>query len=182
MLEHKYPAGMSFAANGIRPFEFSEIKKFPTRSTVHYNPAETESVETQIAQFLSATRDIDLRRQKTKMRFDCKGKNKRKKSLRPKEWLRVSESLGPTGVLNLLYRKRIKANYQEIDTLQSDVIDSKTVISSLGRILCALNFVHEAFIAKAVGLEEYRKLVNGTKHRGAAVERVSLIENVLGAS
>lgn len=182
MREGKYPARMSFLADGLKPFDFVQIAKFPAPSTLHYNEADGESVQTQIAQFLSATRSLDLKKHKVKVRFECKRKSKRKKSISRQEWLKVSQSLGPTSVFNLLYRKRIKANYQEIGTLQSEEINGDELIAKLGRMVAALNFVNEAFIAKAIGMQGYCALVGGSKHKAAAVRRVPLIKHVLRGS
>src|SRR5207249_1408629 len=100
---------------------------------------------TQIGQFLSATRKIDLKNRKKKTQFDYvdsktkETKKKKKKRLTNQDWLLVSKNLGPTSIFDLLYRKRIQANYQAIDSLLSQAIDGNALIQSLGQVVNALN-------------------------------------------
>src|SRR5690606_1551068 len=81
------------------------------------------------------------------------------KRLNAEQWARVSGKLGYTSLMSLLYRKRIKANYRDIDTIAFAGIDALTVHSSLIHVVTATNFVHEAFVAAALGKDRYAALV-----------------------
>jgi hypothetical protein len=77
-----------------------------------------------------------------------------------------SDRIGFTNLLSLLYRKRIKANYQDIETLVSPDIDAEEIYGHLKIIVGACNLVHEAFICKALGKDKYRELVEAFSRDG----------------
>lgn len=56
---------------------------------------------------------------------------------------------------------RIKANYRDIESFINADIDFKSFHTSLGELIYYLNFVHEAYIVKAIGIKEYEKILNG---------------------
>ena len=60
----------------------------------------------------------------------------------------------------MLYRLRIKANYRDIESFINADIDFKSFHSSLGELIYYLNFIHEGYIAKAIGIEKYEKILN----------------------
>jgi hypothetical protein len=62
--------------------------------------------------------------------------------------------------MDLLYRKRIKANYQDIDTFSSIHFKGHEVLSNLGIIVNRLNLINEAYIAKAIGIGKYQEMLN----------------------
>jgi hypothetical protein len=126
----QYPPCLSFTATGVRPITFDGTAKAPASSTLAFNPADTQSVNTQICQFLKATRERDLQERKKSITFRAKS-GKRKRNLTEAEWNKVSESLGRTSLLSLLHRKRIKSNYQEIDTFLNPNIDATTLFGDL---------------------------------------------------
>ncbi len=135
-------------------------------------------MNTQICQFLKATREKDLRERKRSMTFKAKS-GKRKKNLTEMEWTKVSDSLGRTSVLSLLYRKRIKSNYQEIDTFLNPNINATTLFRDLVHVVSCLNLTHELTIAHAIGMSTYRRLQsrlpsipNFLEQRTAALEEM----------
>ena len=147
----KYPERLRFTARGGKPIHFVGITKTKTPSTLTFDPKDAALVETQICQFLKATRERDLNERKKSAAFKTKS-GKKKKSLASEEW-RVSDALGPTSLLSLLYRKRIKSNYQEIETLVSPQIEAKPLFDDLIHVVSCLNLVNEVFVGKACGIE-----------------------------
>lgn len=152
----EYPPLMSFAANATKKnVVFHGIQKpIIGRSTIHFDPGDSESVDKHVCQFLKSTRERSLEEKKHEMKFRTK-RGTPKKNLAEEEWARVSERLGPTSVLSLLYRKRIKAHYRDIDTFADANVDAAQIHRSLVHVVDCLNLVHEAIIAAAAGLDSY---------------------------
>ena len=61
--------------------------------------------------------------------------------------------------MHLLYRLRIKANYRDIDSFLNADINFQMFHESLTGIVSYLNFVHEAYIAKAIGIDRYTSII-----------------------
>jgi hypothetical protein len=119
-----------------------------------YRDSDENNLRCHIASFLKATREKNLKekREHIKEQFKTK-KGKTKKKLDPSDWEKVSKSLGQTSFLCLLYRKRIKANYQDIDTFLSESIDALDVTNSIISLVNTLNFTNELIIRHTIGAE-----------------------------
>ena len=152
----KYPQSVSFFASGHRPCVFSGVKRDSRFSTLS-KPCNAEEADKMIACFLSGTRKQDLEEKKKDLKLVTKS-GKRKRAFRSDDWSQVAERLGRTSLLSLLYRKRIKANYRDIDTFLSPKIDGTGIFSSLQQIVNSLNLIHEAMIARMTGVDEFEKL------------------------
>jgi len=159
-----YPPSISFLAiGGGKDIHFIGIEKSTESSSLAYNPNEPTSVNTKICQFLKSTRELNLqefrKRKKDKIgnRFKTKA-GKPKMKLSQSDWEEIGKWIGATSILNLLYRKRIKANYMEIDTLLTKQIDAHDLYSCLIHIVSYCNFIHEAFIRSALGKTEFEAL------------------------
>ena len=50
--QSKFPKTVSFYAKNVNPIEFVNITKYPTESSLYFDPSSDESIETQICQFL----------------------------------------------------------------------------------------------------------------------------------
>jgi hypothetical protein len=155
----KYPKSLSFLASGPRPCVFSGVRHDATFSTLT-KPTDAETADKMIACFLSGTRKQDLEEKKKDLKLVTKA-GKRKRAFSGEDWSQVSERLGRTSILSLLYRKRIKANYRDIDTFLSPKIDGAGIFCSLEQIVDSINLIHEAIIAKTVSMKEYAKLQSG---------------------
>lgn len=164
----RYPAAMSCIAEGGKQRTYRELCCTSLPTTLHFDPAVVETVDGQIAQFLSATRRIDLRTRKGEMRLRTR-KGKTKKALSATDWTQVGSSLGATSILSLLYRKRLQANYRSIETLLHAEVDADSLYRNLIRVTGALNFTHEVLITRALGkshiLAAIQKLPPETKAR-----------------
>jgi hypothetical protein len=110
-----------------------------------------------VAEFLAATRKVQLEDSKFNVQTPSRS-GKKKVSYKIDEWRKVSESIGPTTLMNILYRKRIKGNYAEIDLFQFEGFRSKDIYSALLYVVSCLNFVHEAYIYKALGDKNFSYL------------------------
>jgi hypothetical protein len=142
-----------------------------------YDPAVPDAVEGQVAQFLCATRRIDLDEKKGDIKIQNKG-GTRRKAFRPEDWAKVSAALGYTSIFSLLYRKRIKANYRDIDTFLHEELDAEALSLDLLNIVSTLNFVHEVFIAQAAGVDVIRTALEslpGGRKQGPHV-RVAVVD------
>lgn len=159
MSQKKYPYALSFLCNGADCKEFINIAKTELPSTIYFTP-KPEIVDSQVCQFLSATRKIDLRERKYKTIIKTKN-NTTKKNYNSEDWSRVSNNLGYTNILSLLYRKRIKANYHDIDTLLSPSLNAKVAYNNLIHIVEMMNIVHEAFLIKGIGEKNFYKFIDG---------------------
>lgn len=172
----KYPASISFHATGNEPMQFVGVGHDGNFSVLT-KPNNQHTAEKHIACFLSGTRKHDLKEKKKDLKLKTvTGKNKT--HFTDADWQQVSEKLGHTSIVSLLYRKRIKSNYREIDTFLSSKIDGKNLFASLRHIVKCVNLIHEAQIAKAIGKCDYNKLVDSvpSKDFHFAVARHGLIE------
>lgn len=148
----KYPAAVSFAASGARPQVLHGLSCGELRSSIHFDPEDRGTVDGQIAQFLRATREIDLKEKKATTRLTTK-RGTRRRAFGVADWKLVSHGLGPTSLLSLLYRKRIKANYRDIDTFLHEDLEPVDLYGALVQTVGALAFIHEGLIAKALGFD-----------------------------
>lgn len=141
-----YPQTVACTASGAKPIVFQNLSPCELDTSLTFSPDSPQLVDAQVAQFLRATRDLDLREKKGDLRI-LTARGARKKSFNASDWSTVATALGPTSVLGLLYRKRIKANYRDIDSFLHEEIDAEAIYRNLLRIVGALNFVHEVYLA-----------------------------------
>lgn len=165
MKSRRYPEILSFLCDGGKADVYINITRSHIPSTLYFQKNEPQSVDTQICQFLHATRIIDLAERKKNIRiFTAAGKKKTHFS--SSDWETVSRSLGFTSVLSLLYRKRRKANYDDIDTFLSNQLDPYRLYSDLTHIVSMLNLCHETFIASIVGRKTYLAIARRAYDKG----------------
>lgn len=127
--------------------------------------ASEEEAQRQIGQFLRTThrqRALQVRYQVqsnplTALRSQKTGKML--KRFEEKHWQQLRWRIGYTTIFNLLSRLRISANHREIERFVEADIDMKLFHESLLGIVRYLNFVHEAYVAKAVGIETFQQWV-----------------------
>lgn len=175
--EGKYPDFLSFYANGgMYQISQSGVSRSSGGSTVEYIPGDECSMQTQIYQFLNATRQKDLKTRKEDVkRYTLRGK--RKESFNREDWEIVSDRLGPTNILSLLYRKRIKFNYDSIASIFSGDLDAKAIYESLQFLVSKINLVHEAYIYKILGSAEYNAIIRSNARPEFVNDRLEIIQN-----
>lgn len=186
-VQGKYPKTISFHCKGTKKNpEFVHIKKYPSSTSLELDHHSKESCETQICQFLNSTRQILLDEKRNnknvaKTFTTGKGKNKKpKKKLSESEWQIIANKIKETNILHLLYRKRIKSNYREIDSFTYENLKADYIHKSLIGIVKNLNFVHEMYIYKMIGSDKYHDFYKEyTKEKELAFldQRIKKINN-----
>ena len=154
-----YPPSLSFLAQGGKSRNYLNISKGNIPNPLFFDPTNPIVIDTQICQFLNATRESDLKERKKNIRTSTVT-GKRKSHYSFADWEQVSENLGPTSVMSLLYRKRIQANYKDIEPLLSNYLDPQIAYDNIINIVSVLNMVHEAFIMKTLGYAEYKNIID----------------------
>lgn len=155
MVEKKLPQSIGICCDGIeKDYDYLNITFPDVENHMELDLDNPETIDNHICQFLRATRRLRLKEKAPQMNFRTKTGAKRK-NLEKEHWRKVSQSIGPTGILDFLYRKRIKGNYQDIETYNTPYFDGKNVLENLISIVDRLNLVNEAYIVKAMGFQEF---------------------------
>lgn len=177
------PYSISFLADGTeKNMVFKGLD--PTKdevTSINFQEDNPQSWDKQIEQFLRSTRKIELENKKSHMNLTTKAGNKRK-AYKEEHWDKVSAKLGPTGLLCLLYRKRIKSNYRDIDTFTSAGINPAPILASLQEIVNEFAKIFESFIAAGIGLDEYNKIAEsylGKQESKTLLNRLSFIDQII---
>ncbi len=180
----KFPQGISFyCCGGKTKIEYNNITKCDNISSMEYNINKPETIDNQICQFLKATREINLNDQARKNKFK-NAKGLVRKKLNPQLWEIVSNSIGNTTLLDLLYRKRIKANYLDIDTFSSAHFRGLEMSDCLSTIIDRFNFVNECYIAKAIGFGELKNMLDRhlkTVNNETVKNRLDKVQSILNS-
>ncbi|MCC5945037.1 MAG: hypothetical protein JJT94_08875 [Bernardetiaceae bacterium] len=168
LVEHKaYPEVICFYATG-------EMKNFECHNLPDYKPLtpnkvlskieNKEEVSAQIASFLCSTRKQKARQLKEEKQQHARSalknaKGEPLKSFRTEHWRIITDKMSITTIFDLLYRLRIKANYQSVDTFLNADIDFQFFYQNLYEVVAYLNFVHESYIAKSIGIRNFKAIV-----------------------
>lgn len=155
----KYPSSLAFYAEGYPPSP-AGLTLIKSENSLYFDRNDESCVETRVWQFLNATRRQSLAERKETAKLRTKSGRPRK-NFSKAEWTRLSDALGVTSVLSCLYRKRIKANYRDIDSFLHHELDAGLLLRDLVSVVKALNFVHECFIATAMGLPFLETAISG---------------------
>lgn len=157
----KYPQSISyFADGGKNNIAINNLVYNSTKNSIKYDSGNHEDVQRQIGQFLKSTREISLIEYREQNRKNFRTKTKQvKTNLSKDDWNNISRKIGATSLINLLYRKRIKGNYREIDTFLSESIKTKEIIEALLKIVDHLNTIHEYHILKLIGEQKFMQTI-----------------------
>lgn len=184
MAENKLPLSMCFySTGGKNNIQYVNLTKPQGVRNLELDTERPETIDNQICQFLKSTRVHKLVEKAPQFNF-LTTKRKPKKSLSYLDWKRVSDSLGHTTIMDLLYRKRIKANYDDIDTFNYSDFRGIDVLNSLCCITNRLNFVNECYVAKAIGIEQYTSILRNHLKRvknNIVAERLNTVLAVVSA-
>tara|TARA_R110002050_G_scaffold109799_4_gene221509 strand:- start:7141 stop:8115 length:975 start_codon:yes stop_codon:yes gene_type:complete len=163
-----YPDAISFYSSGLKnEFAFNGFKTFtgfPKDNSVLGKIECLEDAEIQLATFLKTTRrkNAEDKKDRLKRQNDKRFHNAKKefrKSLSKSHWDMIYSTIPITSIFNLLYRLRIKANYRDIESFINADIDFKKFHSSLGGLIYYLNFIHEAYITKTIGIDNFEAIL-----------------------
>lgn len=158
--QNKFPESISFyCTGGKKNYGYVNIVKPNDVPSMDFDTSNIKTIDNHICQFLKATREIKLDDKAPDLKFK-NGKGQRRKKLSPAMWQQVSNALGHTTIMDLLYRKRIKANYQDIDTFSSTQFKGLEVLLNLSAVVSRLNLINETYIAKAIGINNYEAMLN----------------------
>jgi hypothetical protein len=141
-------------------------------------PTKNMEVQAHIGQFLRTTRDLRAkgvrRRLQASPETALRGKNGvvlAKFSF--EHWKMLTWRIGYTTFFDLLGRLRISANHREIERFVEADIDFRLFHQSLANVVSYVNFIHESYVAKAMGLQAYRDMVAELPpHLGFVKERM----------
>lgn len=162
-----YPEALSFYATGnYKNTIIKNLEHEKSNINALTNIRTEKDSQEQISNFLKSTREQNAKnkRKRGKKNFskDPRFQNKEGKLVKRftrKHWDIIYKTIPETTVLNLLYRLRIKANYHDIQTFINADIDFEDFHSNLGSIIYYINFVHEAYIVKAIGEEIFTEIL-----------------------
>lgn len=161
-----YPDSISFSCSGdYKKYMYAKIPKYIVKNSLSVSKYDVNTADMQISQFLTSTRSklLEARKsdkQNSKNAIKSKSSNTAKKNYNSKDWQDVSKNQWDTTIMDLLYRLRIKANYEYIDSFIEAEYDVDNIIKELVQLVFNLNFVNECFIAKKIGIDKYKGIVN----------------------
>lgn len=141
----KLPKSLNVTADGGWPsVRIDGLKSnSPNFGSARLDISDFEEVKQHLISFFTTTRKIQLEDKKPDLKIRTKDGSKLKTSLNKDEWERVSAAVGKTSWLCLLYRKRIKANYRDIDAFLSRKFDTDVVLGGLVKFTDAFNLMNE---------------------------------------
>ena len=165
VVKNAYPRPVSFyAAGAYGDFNIHRLPLAGYKAGLHIASQEIDA-QAQIGQFLRTTRKqtaLGVRQQvqanpNTAIRSQKTGKPLDKWTAA--HWQQITWRLGYTTIFDLLGRLRISQSSREIERYVEADIDFKLFHSSLLSVVSYLNGIHEAYVAKALGLARYEQLV-----------------------
>ncbi|MEQ9568914.1 MAG: hypothetical protein RLN75_01885, partial [Longimicrobiales bacterium] len=154
---------------------------------IHYHPGSRRSADRKILQFLGSTREFELKSKRAGLKKQLLTKaGKPAKRLTEAHWGYVAERLPPTNLLHLLYRKRIKANYREMDAFLECDMDPSLIYQAVVRVVRCACFVNECLVARTLGADWYRSAVSGYARNSNSVfleqRSATVLEALVSAS
>lgn len=183
MIKNQLPESIGICCSGINgSFEYHNIDK-PAINTgnLELDLLDEDTIDNHVCRFLGATRKLRLEDRKGDFKFRTK-KGGYRKNFEKEHWQQVSDALGPTSIIDFLYRKRIKGNYEDIETYSCEYFNGGSVLRNLVKIVDRINLVNETYIAKAIGYNRFVTIadthldkVDNPKLR----KRLSIIESIL---
>lgn len=160
-----YPRAISFYADGhYERFHLHRMRPAKFKPGL-FPPQHLAEAEAQIGQFLFTTRKLKAKTVRARVQANPqqalrspKTGNTLQKFSRT-DWEQLTWRLGYTTIMDLLGRLRLSAGYHEIERFVHAEIDYTAFHEALCGIVYYINFVHEGYIAKAIGFKHYQVLV-----------------------
>ena len=165
VVRRAYPNTVGYYAAG--PYNDFNLHRLPLGN---YKPGlqipepETEA-QAQIGQFLRTTRKLKAQAVRRQVQSNSQTALRSPKTAKVLEkwnsshWEQITWRLGYTTIFDLLGRLRISTSNKEIERFVDAEIDVKLFHESLLGIVSYLNGIHEAYVAKAMGLQRYQALI-----------------------
>jgi len=165
VVRNAYPRPVSFyAAGSYGDFSIHRLPLAGYKAGLHIAGKEIEA-QAQIGQFLRTTRRMKAQwtRQQVQSNPNTAIRSQKTGKLLDKwtaaHWQQITWRLGYTTIFDLLGRLQISQTSREIERYVEADIDFKLFHQSLLNVVSYLNGIHETYVAKAIGLERYEKLV-----------------------
>ncbi|WP_159635695.1 hypothetical protein [Sphingobacterium composti Ten et al. 2007 non Yoo et al. 2007] len=163
-----YPKSVSFYCKGLyKEFVYVGIQNTTKQIDNFKALAKIRNLQDskdQIINMLKSTREQNAEHKRERVdKKDPKYHTKEgllTKKFTKRHWDYIYKSIPETTVLNFLYRLRIKSNYHDVETFINADIDFRAFHTYLSNIVGYLNYIHEAYICKVIGCEEYEKILN----------------------
>lgn len=153
LISRKIP-GLDYYVQGsgksITPSKLSQSKPVSNLQYLGTN----DDIDGHIASFLISTH-------KDKFNEKAKEARIREKKLRLNKQLleAIAQKSGKTTIINLLYRKRIKSNYRDIDTYLHSELDAELIFRCIITIVVGLNTLIEGYIKKRLGDKIFNEII-----------------------
>lgn len=165
IITNKYPPCTSFYCDGeLKSFNLVGLP-LQTQKNGLAGIHDATDAQSQIASFLKSTRKSKAQYHREKLQASAAAivnrKGEKLKTFKAENWKSITDKLGPTTIFDMLYRLRIKANYRDVQTFMEADIDFLKFHQYLQTVVGYLNFIHEAYMAKAIGKNRFAALVKG---------------------
>ena len=163
MVQGYYPTAVSFYASGhLLDTKLHNLPLARLSSAGLQLADRAPEAEAQIGQFLRTTRQQHARavRRALQANPETALRNRGGQVLRRfgyEHWEKLTWRIGYTTVFDLLGRLQISGDQREIRRFTDADIDFALFHASLLNLVSYLNFVHEAYVARAVGTECYQR-------------------------
>jgi len=165
VVKNAYPRPVSFYAAGTYgDFSIHRLPLAGYKAGLHIASKEIDA-QAQIGQFLRTTRKMKAQWTRQQVQANPNTAIRSQKTGKPLDkwtaahWQQITWRLGYTTIFDLLGRLRISQSSREIERYVEADIDFNLFHASLLNIVSYLNGIHETYVAKAMGLERYRQLV-----------------------
>lgn len=165
VVRNAYPRPISFyAAGSYGDFSIHRLPLAGYKPGLHIAGKEIEA-QAQIGQFLRTTRKLKAQWTRQQVQANANTAIRSQKTGKPLDkwtathWQQITWRLGYTTIFDLLGRLRISQTSREIERYVEAEIDFKLFHQSLLNIVSYLNGLHESYVAKAMGLEQYEQLI-----------------------
>lgn len=158
-----YPLPLAFYAAGH--YDQYVVHRLPLATEREKNaltlPNHEVEAQTQISQFLKTTRNLrakSIRRYvQNNPELAIRGKSGEVlEKFSAENWKQLTWRLGYTTFFDLLTRLKISSNSREIERFTEADINFRLFYQSLMNLVSYINFIHESYVAKAMGLEKYQ--------------------------
>ncbi|WP_181305817.1 hypothetical protein [Rufibacter sp. XAAS-G3-1] len=165
VVKNAYPRAIGYyAAGAYNDFSIHRLPLAGYKAGLQIAGKEIEA-QAQIGQFLRTTRKLTanaIRQQVQKNPATAIKSSKTGKVLdkwSSQHWQQITWRMGYTTLFDLLSRLRISSTQKEIERFVEAQIDFKLFHECLLSIVSYMNGLHESYVAQAIGLEKYRKVV-----------------------
>ncbi|WP_428655961.1 hypothetical protein [Runella sp.] len=177
-----YPRSISFFADGS-PGHYNLHNLPDSEEQALLLPIETpKQAEAHVAQFLKTTRNLYARafRQRLQANPEKALRTKTGKVLTKfdvRHWDQITKSMGVTTYFDMMGRLKVSGNQRELERFVEADINIPQFHHSLLNIVKYINFIHECYVAKAVGIDQYAQWVDSLPaylHDGFMKQRLEL--------